>query len=233
MSTVSGIQGQILEITVVGCSKLRDTELFSRQDPYVCLEYADSKFRTRTRTDGGRNPTFQEKFQIPLIEGLREINLIVWNSNTFTADDFIGSGRVQLQKVLSQGYDDSSWPIQTRSLKYAGEVKLIMHFPNALKKTVESSTPSAPPYMPAAPYVPPYPPSYPLAGTYPGAGAYVSYPPPDPALYPASADPQQSHPPAMYYPPQPYMQQYPPPPPTQPYYPPGPYPGIGYYPPPN
>ncbi|XP_008813813.2 elicitor-responsive protein 1-like [Phoenix dactylifera] len=230
MSTVSGIQGQILEITVVGCSKLRDTELFSRQDPYVCLEYANSKFRTRTCTDGGRNPTFQDKFRIPLIEGLREISIIVWNSNTFTADDFIGSGRVQLQKVLSQGYDDSSWPIQTRSPRYAGEVKLIMHFPNASKKTAESSTPSAPHYnIPAAPHVPPYAPSYPPAGTYPGAGAYGSYPPPDPSLYQASAYPQQPCPPAMY-PPQPYVQQYPPPPPTQPYYPPGPYPG--YYPPP-
>ncbi|KAG1327136.1 putative Elicitor-responsive protein 3 [Cocos nucifera] len=113
MSTVSGIQGRILEITVVGCSKLRDTELFSRQDPYVCFEYADSKFRT----DGGRHPSFQEKFQIPLIEGLREINIIVRNSNTFSPDDFIGSGRVQLQKVLSQGYDDPSWPIQTRKLQ--------------------------------------------------------------------------------------------------------------------
>ena len=43
--------------------------------------------------DGGRNPTFDEKFHIPLIEGLRELNVIVWNSNTLTHDDFIGSGR--------------------------------------------------------------------------------------------------------------------------------------------
>lgn len=44
-------------------------------------------------TDGGKNPTFQEKFQIPLIEGLREFNVAVWNSNTVKNDDFIGSGR--------------------------------------------------------------------------------------------------------------------------------------------
>lgn len=125
---------------VVACSKLKDTELFSRQDPYVCIEYANSKFRTRTCTgwcffflyllaidfgrkfllggsssisywsesrvcaeksliwnpDGSRNPTFQEKFQIPLVEGLREMNVTVWNSNTIRTDDFIGSGRFDL-----------------------------------------------------------------------------------------------------------------------------------------
>lgn len=101
--------------------------------------------------DGGKNPTFQEKFTFTLIEGLRELNVFVWNSNTLTYDDFIGSGklvncsllmiyqlffpfflarfnlkladrtfavctkRVQLQKVLSGGYDDNSSPLQTKT----------------------------------------------------------------------------------------------------------------------
>jgi len=51
--------------------------------------------------DGGRNPTFDEKFHIPLIEGLRELNVVVWNSNTLTHDDFIGSGRFVLLSSIS------------------------------------------------------------------------------------------------------------------------------------
>jgi Ca2+-dependent lipid-binding protein len=51
--------------------------------------------------DGGRNPTFDEKFHIPLIEGLRELNVIVWNSNTLTHDDFIGSGRCVAPSSIS------------------------------------------------------------------------------------------------------------------------------------
>ena len=43
--------------------------------------------------DGGRNPIFQEKFVFSLIEGIREINVAVWNSNTVTYDDFIGNGK--------------------------------------------------------------------------------------------------------------------------------------------
>lgn len=35
---------------VVGCRNLSDKEWFSRQDPYVVVEYANNRFRTRTDT---------------------------------------------------------------------------------------------------------------------------------------------------------------------------------------
>ncbi|XP_073311195.1 elicitor-responsive protein 1-like isoform X2 [Primulina huaijiensis] len=129
--SVSGIQGQVLEITVVGCNKLRNTEWISRQDPYVCLDYASLKRRTRTCNGGGKNPTFHEKFEITLIEGFLEINITVWNSNKLTSDDFIGNGKLLLQGVLCQGYDDSCWPLQDRKGRHAGEVRLVMHYANA------------------------------------------------------------------------------------------------------
>lgn len=46
-----------------------------------------------TFADGGRNPTFDGKFIVTLIEGVREVSVSVWNSKTFTADDLIGSTR--------------------------------------------------------------------------------------------------------------------------------------------
>ncbi|KAH1267872.1 Elicitor-responsive protein 1 [Glycine max] len=195
MSSITGIQGQPLEVTVVSCSKLKDTEWISRQDPYVCVEYGSTKFRTRTCTDGGKNPVFQEKFIFPLIEGLRELNVLVWNSNTLTLDDFIGSGKIQLHKVLSQGFDDSAWPLQTKTGRYAGEVKVILHYAIAnhqRHKSVSSHAPSAPPYVatttPPVPssYSTSYPPppsatSYPPPPSYHTTGSY-SYPPPPPPL---------------------------------------------------
>ncbi|OAY39225.1 elicitor-responsive protein 3 isoform X1 [Manihot esculenta] len=228
--SVSGIQGHLLEVTVVGCNKLKDTEWISRQDPYAIVEYGSNKSRTRTCTDGGKNPTFQEKFVFTLIEGLRELNLVVWNSNTLTYDDFIGSGKVQLQKVLSEGYDDSTWPLQTKTGRYAGEVRLILHYPNA-KKPATSFTPSAPPYGAPVPhssmYSPPPPASVASYAQLPAAytSHYPSYPP---SAYPPppTAYPPPPYPPHSAYPPHPY----PPPPHASPYYPPGPFPGI--YPPP-
>ncbi|CAB4320876.1 unnamed protein product [Prunus armeniaca] len=225
--SISGIQGQLLEVTVVACNKLKDTEWFSRQDPYVCLEYANTKHRTRTCTDGGKNPTFQEKFVFPLVEGLRELNVLVWNSNTVTLDDFIGEGKVQLQKVLSQGYDDSAWTLQTKTGRYAGEVRLIMHYAKTNKPTA-SYAPSAPPY--AAPHHLDLTHHHqqatqlhlPILHTH-LVQQHIHHPRMVP---PPSAYPPPPYPPTSAYPPS----TYPPPPQPSPYYPPGPFPGL--YPPP-
>ncbi|KAK3134177.1 hypothetical protein QOZ80_6AG0545970 [Eleusine coracana subsp. coracana] len=251
------IHGLILEVRVTGCRKLRDTEFFTRQDPYVVLEYATTKLRTRTCTDGGKNPTFDEKFHIPLVEGLRELTVNVWNSNTLSHDDFIGSGRIQLHKVLTQGYDDSSWPLQTRHMRSAGDVKLIMHFDvSAMNKMGKSAAGSSAHYVPPpmpAPVAPtlasavPYTGYQPSYSAYPAASAYTTYPTPSPSPYksPDAPPPQQpfapmgypatSYPPQPYekaYPPQPYGQVYPPQPYGQPYPPPpatqSPYPPAPY-----
>ncbi|KAK6241098.1 hypothetical protein SCA6_006487 [Theobroma cacao] len=234
--SVSGIQGQLLEVTVVGCNKLKDTEWISRQDPYVCLEYGNTKYRTRTCTDGGKTPTFQEKFTFTLIEGLREINVVVWNSNTLTYDDFIGNGKVQLLKVLSQGYDDSPWSLQTKTGRYAGEVRLIMHYANA-KNPATTYAPSAPPYAAPPPQVPLYtaPPQATVSSYPPPATTYATAPYPAYPAYPSSTYPPPSAaypPPPSAYPPPPPPSAYPPAtyPPASPYYPPGPFPGL--YPPP-
>ncbi|XP_031503114.1 elicitor-responsive protein 3-like [Nymphaea colorata] len=228
--SICGIQGQVLEVTVVGCTKLRDTEWISRQDPYVCLEYGSSKFRTRTCTDGGKNPSFQEKFIFTLIEGLREVTVQVWNSNTLTMDDHIGSGRILLQKVLNEGYDGSSWPIQSRNGRYAGEVSLILHYPN-LNKHQKNQTMYVPSYAPLAPPQSQgaYPYTQPPPSGYPPISSYVSQTPPVyPPVYPPPPAPVPSYAPA--YPSQPAVYPPPPYPPTT--YPPAPYPGYpGTYPP--
>ncbi|XP_010444977.1 PREDICTED: elicitor-responsive protein 3-like [Camelina sativa] len=143
MSTMAGIQGQVLEVTVVGCQKLKDTEWFSRQDPYVVLEYSGSRHRTRTCTDGGKNAVFQEKFMFTLLEGLRDLKVAVWNSNTLSTDNFIGNATIQLQKVLSQGYDDCTWTLQTKTGRFAGEVRLILHYAGAKKHNYGSALSSS------------------------------------------------------------------------------------------
>uniref|UniRef100_A0A0A9H4L8 C2 domain-containing protein n=1 Tax=Arundo donax TaxID=35708 RepID=A0A0A9H4L8_ARUDO len=200
--------------------------------------------------DGGRNPTFDEKFHIPLIEGLRELTVNVWNSNTLSRDDFIGSGRIQLHKVLTQGYDDSSWPLQTHQMRSAGEVKLIMHFDvsamkNKMGRSAATSSmhsvppPSMPTPAPALASAVPYTgvqPSYAPSSAYPAASAYPTYRTPSHSPYTASEyppPPQQPCPPlgcpptsyplqpyGQAYPPQPYGQAYPPQPYGQPYPPP-------------
>nr|XP_051197937.1 protein SRC2 homolog [Lolium perenne] len=232
--SMSSIQGMVLDLSVTGCKKLRDTEFFSRQDPYVIVEYANTKLRTSTCTDGGRNPSFDEKFHIPLIEGLRELNVLVWNSNTINKDVFIGSCKVPLNKVLACGYDDASWPLQTRRMKSAGEVKLIMQFDvaamqNKMGGHCAPSVPPPSPYAASSAYSYPSPSAYPATPPHPAylTPGHAPYPapyaysaPPPQQQYPHHGYPPTSHPPQPYVkpcPPQPYGQPNPPHPYGQPY----------------
>ncbi|GLT57320.1 hypothetical protein SLA2020_303000 [Shorea laevis] len=105
---------------------------------------------------GDKDPNSRRKFVFTLIEGLREISVTVWNSNTIASDVFIGSGKVQLQKVLSQGYDDTAWPLQTRGGRNAGEMKSILHYPNALKPETSFALSTPPHVTQRMPQVPLY-----------------------------------------------------------------------------
>ncbi|KAK2660230.1 hypothetical protein Ddye_006763 [Dipteronia dyeriana] len=246
--SISGIHGLPLEVTVVGCYNLEDKEWISRQDPYICIEYGSNKFTTKTCTDGGRNPTFQERFVFTLIEGLRELNVGVWNSRTIKSDELIGSGKIQLHKVLTQGFDDAVWPLQSKIGRHSGEIRLILHFSssNAISKCIVAQAPapeqqqscktkvapSAPQYatpsgaltqlVPHAPTAYNAPIQYTSYPPQPTTNQPSTYPPTPPAAYPPQTTPPAAYPPQTAgYPPQTY-------PPCPAGYPPQAYPPAGY-----
>ncbi|CAM8971730.1 unnamed protein product [Rhodiola kirilowii] len=88
LSRCESIQGKTIEVTVVSGNRLKDTEWLSRQDPYVLVKYGGKVYRTATCTDGGRDPKFCDTFRFKLFEGLREVEISVYNSNTLSSDDF-------------------------------------------------------------------------------------------------------------------------------------------------
>ncbi|KAG5581502.1 hypothetical protein H5410_052129 [Solanum commersonii] len=205
--------------------KFKDTEWF-----YICLLTFLVNFdeiHAFVLLDGGKNPTFQEKFVFSLIEGLREINVVVWKSNTVNSDDLIGSGKFQLQKVLSQGFDDSAWPLQTKKGRHAGEKPAASHAQSG--PPYVTPTPGSYPYSVAPPHVA----SHPTPSGYPAPFPYATTPSPS-AFYPASPYPIVRPPSAAYHPTSHYPSQsaaYPSPY-SSPAYPPQPYPPQGYsYPP--
>ncbi|KAF3788234.1 C2 domain-containing protein [Nymphaea thermarum] len=115
---MSRIGGLTLELTVVACYNLRDTEWISRQDPYVCIKYANATYSTRICVDGNRNPTFGETFNITLVEGYRKLSVSVWNKNVLMSNYLIGTGKIPLDNALLNGHDDSTWPLQYKSQRF-------------------------------------------------------------------------------------------------------------------
>ncbi|KAH7299473.1 hypothetical protein KP509_24G013500 [Ceratopteris richardii] len=83
----------LVHLLVIGCTNLRDTKIISKQNPYVVLEYGDRNYRTMINRHCARHPIFNKKFVIPLLDGLQELEIAVWNSKTFVPEVFIGSGK--------------------------------------------------------------------------------------------------------------------------------------------
>ena len=48
--------GGLLKIKVIEGRLFRDTEMFSKMDPYCVLEFKEKKFKTKTHQGGGKHP---------------------------------------------------------------------------------------------------------------------------------------------------------------------------------
>ncbi|CAI5972847.1 unnamed protein product [Closterium sp. NIES-64] len=182
-----------LEVTVVGGVGLSDKELFTRQDPYVVLEYGQQRFRSKTDIDGGTNPAFNATFTLSLLPGLNELCIVIWNENVLR-DNVIGSCRIALDRVLATGFEDGYFPVYNKRQHQHGSLRVVLKYRPQYSPSPYPASTYPPPYAAQPPYgAPPaaYPPSYPPQ-QYPPS----SYPPPQSYPYGQSPYPP-SYPPAQ------------------------------------
>ena len=127
-----------LEVTVLAGYNLKNAETFTKQDPYIVLQLGNARYRGKTCNNGGTNPTWNERFHFTTTNEL-DLALVVWNSNSITSDDCLGSCRISLTKVYEQKADDVRVPVQDPSGKSAGELHVIMRFtPNMTAQSMAS-----------------------------------------------------------------------------------------------
>ncbi|KAH9305041.1 hypothetical protein KI387_009445, partial [Taxus chinensis] len=135
------LNNPLLEITVHGCSKLKNMNYFTKQQPYVCLDYVGTQFRTTTHKEGGKNPSYNEKYYFRVIEDVDQLDIRVYSKNSMASDTLIGSGRAYRHRVVCMGYDETAWPIVDKHNKFSGEVKLSMVIVLAEAQIVASAPP--------------------------------------------------------------------------------------------
>ena len=138
--------------------RLKDTQTFGKQDPYVVLRCGESEhFRTKVCKDGGTAPTWNEKFTFTIARGENEVHLRIWNSNMLRSDTCIGSAVVELDKVFKEGYDDVDVSVFDAKGRPAGVLNVVLTFmPGQVSKPTQpapSAQPSVPSVQPSAPSV--------------------------------------------------------------------------------
>lgn len=227
-----------MAVTIEYAKDLKDTDWFGKQDPYCIMKVGAQTFRTKTHTDGGKNPVWNQTFTVNVINE-NTADLTIYDSDV-GKDDVIGTCVVPLAKAREMGSDYVQCPVHTKSGKQKGFVAVKLQFtknsalrahqpPQGAPVGYGAPPPGAyPPHgAPPAGYPggPPPPGAYPPpVGPQPGHAA-----PPPPGAYPPPSGPQPGHapPPPHGYPPQAPPAGYPPAPaphgyPPQAGYPPAP-----------
>jgi C2 domain len=65
----------LLVIKIFKAKLRRDTEITGEMDPFVEIEYQGQKFRTSTKWDAGKRPTWNEAFELPYFDPYQEIKI--------------------------------------------------------------------------------------------------------------------------------------------------------------
>jgi Ca2+-dependent lipid-binding protein len=76
----------------------------TQQDPACVVTCGSQKVRSKTHTDGGKNPVWNQTFRFNVINE-NDITLTVVEDDVIGRDDLIGTGHVQLAKARQYGQD--------------------------------------------------------------------------------------------------------------------------------
>lgn len=208
-----------LEANLLDGVKLRDTQVFGRQDPYCVFQLGTVRVRSRVAEDGGTKPKWNERISLGTVSTSGDPQLLVEVYNDqLGKDELIGGVIITLGRVFASGFDDVRAPLRSRDGKAAGELNIILKWtPEGGAALAGAHKPpktapgawayaggaaaggavaaNAPGYPPQAAAAPGYPPA--ASAPYPPqATAAPGYPPPAGAPYPPSAPPAgHSYPP--------------------------------------
>eukprot|EP00798_Chlamydomonas_sp_ICE-L_P002097 gene2097-18156_t len=129
----------ILEVTLKNATELKDVDILGRQDPYGVLACGKINHRSKTHTNGGKNPVWNETFTFPDINSGMTLKLQLYDENTILRDVSIGSCKISLANAALHGSEDVTVPVVTKKGKERGTVNLHLAFLSAQQMATRGS----------------------------------------------------------------------------------------------
>ncbi|CAI5500819.1 unnamed protein product [Closterium sp. Naga37s-1] len=111
-----------LELTIIRASGLPDVQIWkigSIQDPYATIKYNDIDLRTKTDTNGGTSPKWNETFSFAVGES-PVITLTVLHERVLSNGELIGTGKVDFSRARELGKAVESVLLETPDGKQQG-----------------------------------------------------------------------------------------------------------------
>ncbi|XP_024533450.1 elicitor-responsive protein 3 isoform X2 [Selaginella moellendorffii] len=132
-----------LEVHLRGATGIKNTDFLSTEkcDPYAILTCWRQSFQSTTAKRQGSNPIWNQKFLFVVEDGVSELFIKLYDEDRFTGDDFIGSAKVPLNRVLSElDHPLASYNVIRPSGKVKGEVMVALKFTPKQEEDEGSST---------------------------------------------------------------------------------------------
>lgn len=90
--------GAILTISILKGKLYRDTETIGKMDPFVEIEYNEKQYKTKVHEDGGKNPVWNESFDIP-IQSMSDYLRITCYDEDALSNDMVATQEFALEKL--------------------------------------------------------------------------------------------------------------------------------------
>ena len=95
-----------LRLEVIEAKLTRDTEMFSKMDPYCIIEVREQKFRTRTIDGAGKTPKWNQAFEIDVRYIGDDMTIKVMDEDV-TSSDTVGTATIKCSALCSgSGIDE-------------------------------------------------------------------------------------------------------------------------------
>lgn len=85
----------VLALTAIEARLTRDTEAIGKMDPFVRITYGQQQFKTIVKDEAGKNPVWNETFQIDVRYIGDELKIEVIDEDVLT-DDKVGEAKIKL-----------------------------------------------------------------------------------------------------------------------------------------
>lgn len=96
---------KVLKITIVEAYLIRDTEIFSKMDPYVIMTYGGTVMKTDVHEESGTHPVWNKTFEINYQSTSDIISFSVFDEDKFQ-DEIIGRRAIKLETLLEKDHLD-------------------------------------------------------------------------------------------------------------------------------
>ncbi|GLI69850.1 hypothetical protein VaNZ11_014567 [Volvox africanus] len=132
-----------MAVTIEYAKDLKDKDIFGKQDPYCIIRVGSQQFRTRTATDGGKRPVWNETFRFNVInENDAEITI---KDEDVGHDDYLGTARISFARAREQGRDTTQAPVYTKHGKQHGFLQVSLSFTRNSSLKAHGAYPGYPP----------------------------------------------------------------------------------------